>query len=117
MPKRISAEIDMQILADVGLGMLNKDVALKYGVSASYISKVSLGKKVPDIHIPKPDKLDMSNIDVNLSTIKEIEKIISQNQVIAGSSQIEKYVQDEIDKSIIKTKVFIELLKTYKGGK
>jgi predicted transcriptional regulator len=117
MPKRISAEIDMQILADVGLGMLNKDVAVKYGVSASYISKVSLGKKVPDIHIPKPDKLDMSNIDVNLSTIKEIEKIISQNQVIAGSNQIEEYAQDEINKLIIKTKVFIELLKTYKGGK
>ena len=32
MPKRISAEIDMQILADVGLGMLNKDVAVKYRV-------------------------------------------------------------------------------------
>lgn len=117
MPKRINAEIDMQILADVGLGMLNKDVAVKYGVSASYISKLSLGKKVPDIHIPKPDKLDTSNINVNLSTIKEIESIISQNQVIAGNNQIEKYVQDEIDKSIIKAKVFIELLKIFKGGK
>ncbi len=117
MPKRISADIDMQILADVGLGMLNKDVAKKYGVSASYVSKVSLGKKVPDIHIPKPTAIVDQSLDVNLATIRDIQNIIKDNQVLASDKEVEKFMQDKIDKSIIEAKIYIELFKILKGGK
>jgi hypothetical protein len=117
MPKRISAEIDMQILADVALGMLNKDVAVKYGVSASYVSKVSLGKKVPDIHIPKATTIVDQSIDVNLATIRDIEQIIKENQVLASNNEVEKFMRDKIDKSIIEAKIYIELFKILKGGK
>ena len=55
MPRRINAETDMSILADIGIGMLYKDIAEKYKVSPSYVSKLARGKKVPDIHIPKPE--------------------------------------------------------------
>jgi hypothetical protein len=117
MPKRISAEIDMQILADIGLGMLNKDVAVKYNVSPSYVSKLSLGKKVPDIHIPKPTAVIDASIDVNYATIKEIETIIKDNQILASNQEVEKFVRDKIDRSIIEAKIFIEIFKIYKGGK
>jgi hypothetical protein len=117
MPKRISAEIDMQILADVGLGMLNKDVAKKYGVSASYVSKLSLGKKVPDIHIPKPTTMVDHSIDVNQATIQDIETIISDNPVIASQEEVEKFLKNKIEKSIVHAKLYIDLLKMFKGEK
>jgi predicted transcriptional regulator len=117
MPKRISAEIDMQILADVGLGMLNKDVAVKYGVSASYISKVSLGKKVPDIHISKPTTMVDQSIDVNHATIQDIETIIRDNPVLASKEEVEKFLKNKIEKSIVHAKLYIDLLKMFKGGK
>lgn len=117
MPKRISADIDMQILADVGLGMLNKDAAKKYGVSASYISKLSLGKKVPDIHIPKSTTIVDQSIDVNLATIQDIETIIRDNPVIASQEEVEKFIKNKINKSIVHAKLYIDLLKMFKGGK
>jgi predicted transcriptional regulator len=51
MPRRITAEIDMSILRDIGMGIPNKEVARNYGVSASYVSKLKTGKKVPDMYI------------------------------------------------------------------
>lgn len=117
MPKRISADIDMQILADIGLGLLNKDVAIKYKVSASYVSKLSLGKKIPDIHIPKPTTLVDQSIDVNLVTIQDIETIISDNQVLASKEEVEKFIKNKINKSIVHAKLYIDLLKMFKGGK
>lgn len=117
MPKRINAEIDMQILADVGLGMLNKDAAKKYGVSASYVSKLSLGKKIPDIHIPKSTAMVDHSIDVNLATIQDIETIISDNQVLASPEEVEKFLKNKIEKSIVHAKLYIDLLKMFKGGK
>ena len=117
MPRRISAEKDMQILADVGLGMLNKDVAVKYNVSPSYVSKLSLGKKVPDIHIPRPTTVVDQSIDVNLATIRDIEQIIKDNQILASVNEVEKFMREKIDKSIIEAKIYIELFKILKGGK
>jgi hypothetical protein len=117
MPKRISAEIDMQILADVGLGMLNKDVAVKYRVSPSYVSKLSLGKKVPDIHISKPTTMVDQSIDVNAATIQDIETIISDNPVLASKEEVEKFLKNKIEKSIVHAKLYIDLLKMFKGGK
>jgi len=117
MPKRISAELDMQILADVGLGILNKDVAKKYGVSASYVSKLSLGKKVPDIHIPKATTFIHQSIDVNQATIQDIETIIKDNPVIASQEEVEKFLKNKIEKSIVHAKLYIDLLKMFKGEK
>ena len=60
MARRIPAEIDMRILADIALGILYKDIAKKYGVSPAYVSKLSLGKKVPNIYIPEQKKSRMT---------------------------------------------------------
>lgn len=52
MPKRISAAVDMAILRDIGLGFKNNiEIAAEYGVSASYVSKLKTGKKVPDVYV------------------------------------------------------------------
>jgi len=55
MPKRINADVDMSILRDIGMGMKSKDIAESYDVSASYVSKLKTGKKVPDVYIPTRD--------------------------------------------------------------
>jgi hypothetical protein len=115
MPRRISAEKDMQILADVGLGMLNKDVAAKYNVSPSYVSKLSLGKKVPDIHIPKPMQFSVQDINVHKATLDELQKIIEDNQVLASEDEYIKILKDRIKNALIDAKLYIEVLKKFKG--
>jgi hypothetical protein len=115
MPRRISAEKDMQILADVGLGSLNKDVAVKYGVSASYVSKLSLGKKVPDIHIPKPYTFIREGINVHEATLDELQRIIEENQVLSNDDEYVRILKDRIKNAIIDAKLYIEMLKKMKG--
>ena len=115
MPRRISAEKDMQILADIGLGMLNKDVAVKYNVSASYVSKLSLGKKVPDIHIPRPITFSMHEVNVHQATLDELQHIIEENQVLANDDEYIKILKDRIKNAIIDAKLYIEILKKMKG--
>jgi predicted transcriptional regulator len=115
MPKRISAEKDMQILADIGLGMLNKDVAAKYNVSPSYISKLSLGKKVPDIHIPNPIQFSIRQINVHQATLDELQRVIDENQVLASEDEYIKILKDRIKNALIDAKLYIEVLKKFKG--
>lgn len=62
MPKKIDAMTDMDILRDIGLGMKNKDIAVTYGVSASYVSKLKQGKKV--IEVPMQTLASSSDLDV-----------------------------------------------------
>lgn len=53
MRQRISAQVDYNILADIALGLPAKDLAIKYGVSVSYISKIKTGRKKIDVYIPE----------------------------------------------------------------
>jgi len=64
MPKRITAEIDMNILRDVGLGLRNIDIAKEYDVSPSYVSKVKRGKKIPDMYVLSATTTVYPNDDV-----------------------------------------------------
>jgi hypothetical protein len=106
----------MQILADIGLGMLNKDVAVKYNVSASYVSKLSLGKKIPDIHIPKPERLLTQGVNVHTATLDELERIISENQVFAGEDEYLRILKDRVKNAIVDAKLYLEMIKKLKGG-
>lgn len=56
MRKRISAETDYNILADISLGLTSKEIAKKYGVSVSYVSKVRTGRKKIEVYIPEQTK-------------------------------------------------------------
>ena len=76
MPKRISADIDMAILGAIGLGQRNKDIAEEYGVSASYVSKLKLGKKVPDIYLASIPTVTYASLAVEhvMRKIAELER-------------------------------------------
>lgn len=56
MRKRISSKTDYNILADVSLGLTSKEIAKKYGVSVSYVSKVRTGRKKIEVYIPEQTK-------------------------------------------------------------
>ena len=73
MRQRISAEVDYNILADVALGLPAKEIAEKYNVSVSYVSKVKTGRKKIDVYIP--------------------EQIEAANKILFYSSDIDKLDQ------------------------
>lgn len=72
MRKRISAEVDYNILADLALGKTSKEIAKKYGVSVSYVSKVRTGRKKIEVYIPEQTKkhglLDYYETDIEKIT-------------------------------------------------
>lgn len=63
MPKRINSKIDIDILQDLAMGMKQKEIAQKYNVSTSYISKVKTGQKDIEIYIPEKPIIVEQNID------------------------------------------------------
>jgi len=73
MRQRISAEVDYNILADIALGLPAKEIAEKYNVSVSYVSKVKTGRKKIDVYIP--------------------EQIEAANKILFYSSDIDKLDQ------------------------
>lgn len=113
MPKRISADIDMQILADIALGLLHKNIAKKYGVSPSYISKVASGKKVPDIHIPDLQKVLNDNLEAYEDDVDEVTEMIMRKRLLVSEDDITKFLNAQITKSILRAKVYTTLLRVY----
>jgi transcriptional regulator with XRE-family HTH domain len=114
MPRRISADIDMQILADVALGHRHKDIAVKYGVSPSYVSKVASGKKVPDVHIPDLQKILNENLEALDDDINAVTEFITRKKILANKEDIIKFLELQITKAILRAKVYSTLLEICK---
>ena len=72
MAKKISTSIDIKILEDLGLGLSNKDIAVRYGVSPSYVSKLKTGKKTLNFHIVGNETV------TNLTTLEVITHLESR---------------------------------------
>ncbi len=117
MPRRIDAETDMKILADVGLGMLYKDVAAKYNVSPSYITKLTSGKKALNIRVPEPAKVLTDAIEAYEDDINAIVEFIEQRQVLVTNDAIVKYLNAQITRAAIRIKIYTKLLNKYKNRK
>jgi hypothetical protein len=117
MPRRIPAEIDMQILVEIGMGILYKDIAKKYSVSPSYVSKLAMGKKVPDIHIPEPHKVIHEDIEAYADDIDAVVALIDKRNIIISKEDIIRYLESQIHKSVVRIKMYRELIKKYKGEK
>lgn len=115
MPRRISAEIDMQILAEIGNNVSHKEIAAKYGVSPSYVSKLSLGKKVPDIHVTPPPKVFVKDFEAYEGDIDDAVKMIDKLRIVVDDESILGFLDVEINRLIIRTKMFITLKNIYKG--
>jgi predicted transcriptional regulator len=117
MPRRITADIDMQILTDVGMGLMYKDVAKKHGVSASYVSKLAGGKKVPDIHIPDLQKFLDEDFEAYTDDVEAVIALIDKRKIIVSNDDIVKYLKTQIQKSVVRIKMYRELIKNYEGDK
>jgi DUF1365 family protein len=115
MPKRISADIDIAILTDIGLGLPYKDIAVKHNVSASYVSKVANGKKVPDIHVPEPSKTLDDDIETFTDDIEAVSELLGRRKVVADKKSVEEYLKTQLYRTIVRAKIYVELLKKYKG--
>lgn len=115
MARRIPAEIDMRILADIALGILYKDIAKKYGVSPAYVSKLSLGKKVPNIYIPEQKEVTNDNIQTFADDIEALISDVRSRKVVASKVDLVKYVKEQITKAAIEIKVYTEILNNIEG--
>lgn len=62
--------MDLKILQDLGMGHKNKDIAERYDVSPSYVSKIKRGKK--DLYIPVTiiDNSDVSFIKNKITSLR-----------------------------------------------
>ena len=78
--QRISAETDYNILADLALGLTSKEIAAKYKVSISYVSKVRTGRKKIDVYIPEQTK-QANKIAYYESDIDKIDKFFQNTQL------------------------------------
>lgn len=115
MPRKISADIDMQILTDISLGMIYRDIAKKYNVSPSYISKLSSGKKKPNIRIPEPSKILDEGFETFENDIDAIMDYITKKRVFVTDQDITKFLHSQVHKAIVRIKVYLELIKKYEG--
>lgn len=106
----------MQILADVAMRtMTNKEIAAKYGVSPSYVSKISTGKKVLDIHVAEPSKVIDDDFTAYEDDIDAVLALVEQRKVLVSNDDIVKFLRQQITKSVVKIKIYSELIKKYKG--
>lgn len=117
MPRRITADIDMQILTDVGMGLMYKDIAKKYNVSASYVSKLAGGKKTPDVYVPVLQKVVDEDFEAYEDDIEAVIALIDKRKVIVSDDDIVKFLKTQIQKSVVRIKMYLELIKKYKGDK
>jgi len=115
MPRRINNDVDKQIMLDLGLGHKNKDIALRYGVSPSYVSKLRRGKKQVDIDTPTPVIIKTVDYDAYEDPVKAAEEFLADLNIVVDEADIEKYLKNKITSLITRTKLYIELLKKYKG--
>lgn len=115
MAKRIDAETDMQILSEIGLGIPNKVIAERYGVSASYVSKIKTGRKVIDVYVPIPEKLQSNGLEVYEQPLEELIDTILKLPVITDEADIIKQLKEERIKAALRVKILTEILNKLKG--
>lgn len=53
---RIDATTDMNILADLALGLPHRKIAERYNVSQSYVSKLNTGRKKTNVYVIGEDR-------------------------------------------------------------
>lgn len=115
--KKITPDIDIKILEGLACGESNKELAKMYGVSPSYVSKIKTGKKVPYIHVAKPELIKDEYFEVYSNNLAEIESILNNTEIIVNKSDIIEYLEVQMRKCIIKAKMYNDILNRYRYGK
>lgn len=112
--RRIPAQTDIQILEGLAAGYNNNQLAKMYNVSPSYISKVKNGKKVPYIHINNPTMIKDEYFEVYNTDMTEVLEYLNSKDLIVNKKEIIEYLEVQMKKSIIKAKMFQEIIRRLK---
>lgn len=112
--KKISPEIDLEILEGLAAGYTNKQLAELYKVSPSYISKLKTGKKVPYIHVANPMLIKDEYFEVYNTNLTEVLAYLDCKDLIVNKKEIIEYLEIQMQKAIIKAKMYQEILKRLK---
>ena len=114
--KKISPEIDLEILEGLAAGYTNKQLATMYKVSPSYISKLKTGKKVPYIHVANPTLIKDEYFEVYNTNLTEVLAYLECKDLIVNKKDIVEYIEIQMQKAIIKAKMYQEILRRLKNG-
>lgn len=118
MKQKISADIDEQIMVALALGESGKDIAKRVGVSASYVSKLRTGKKIPSIKLVEPTliKDEFFKVD-NVSMTELLMALNSYDLIIDSGPSIEEYIEVQMKKCLIHAKMYQIILNKIKKEK
>lgn len=114
--RKVSPKIDIEILEGLAAGYSNKKLAEMYKVSPSYISKLKNGKKVPYIHITNPTLIKDEFFEVYNTNLTEVLAFLDSKDIIVNKKEIIEYLEIQMKKHIIKTKMYQEILRRLKNG-
>lgn len=112
--RKVSAQIDLAILEGLAAGYSNKELAELHKVSPSYISKLKNGKKIPYIHITNPTIIKDEFFEVYNTSLTETLAFLEGKDVIVNKKDIVEYLEVQMQKCIIKAKMYQEILRRMK---
>lgn len=114
MPSKVQASIDLKIYELLALGLSNKDIATRLGVSPSYVSKIKTGKKTPNIHIVQPTMIKDEFFEVYNTDMDELLMFLSDKKLIVSDSDIIEYLTVQMKKALVRAKMYQEILRRIK---
>lgn len=115
MKKKITPDIDMQIIAALSTSLTNKEIALMYGVSPSYVSKLKTGKKVPYIHIAEPSLIKDEFFEIYNADMVDILMYLEGKELFVSKQELIEYLTVQMKKSIIQAKMYQNILRRIKN--
>ena len=114
--KKITPETDLAILEGLAAGYNNKQLAELYKVSPSYVSKLKNGKKIPYIHVANPTLIKDEFFEVYNTNLAEVLAYLDCKDLIVNKKDIVEYLEVQMQKAIIKAKMYQEILRRLKHG-
>lgn len=115
MRKKVTPNIDMQIIAALSSGMTNKEIAKMYGVSPSYVSKLKTGKKIPYIHVVEPSLIKDEFFEIYNSDMVDILMFLESKELLVSKQELIEYLTVQMKKSIVQAKVYQNILRRIKN--
>lgn len=115
MRKKVTPNIDMQIIAALSSGITNKEIAKMYGVSPSYVSKLKTGKKVPYIHVVEPSLIKDEFFEIYNADMVDILMFLESKELFVSKQELIEYLTVQMKKSIVQAKVYQNILRRIKN--
>lgn len=113
--KKITPQIDLEILQGLAAGYSNKELSAMYKVSPSYISKLKNGRKIPYIHVTNPTLIKDEFFEVYNTDLIEVIAYLDSKDLIVNKKDIIEYLEVQMQKHVIRAKMFQEILRRMKN--